>query len=66
MLRDTLTTVLDVLGLLLVAAGLAFFLWPVIGGAALVCSGALILAGSAFSDRPTRTPRRSRSREASR
>lgn len=59
-MRELLTTALDIIGLLLVAAGLAFFLWPEIGGAALACSGALIMAGSALSDRPVRVPRRVR------
>lgn len=66
-MRDAMTTALDVLGLLLVAAGLAFFLWPHLGGAALAISGALILAGSAMADRPMRTPSRRRvAREARR
>lgn len=64
MQREVLTTALDVVGLILVAVGLAFFLWPYIGGAALICSGGLILVGSALAvDRPA--PRRfRRAREA--
>lgn len=63
MQRETLTTALDVIGLLLVAVGLAFFLWPFIGGAALACSGGLVLVGSALAvDRPMKT----RAREARR
>jgi hypothetical protein len=48
-MREHITTALDVLGLLLVAAGLAFYLWPYLGGAALAVSGALILIGSALA-----------------
>lgn len=65
-MREWMTTALDVLGLLLVAVGLAFFLWPHIGGSALAVSGGLILAGSALADRPIRTPRVSKTSEARR
>lgn len=61
-MRDLITTALDVLGLLLVAAGLAFYLWPQLGGAALAVSGALILVGSMLSDRPF-TRRRKQARQ---
>lgn len=54
------TTALDVLGLLLVAAGLVFFLWPWIGGGALAAGGGLVLAASALSDTPLRVRRRQR------
>lgn len=47
MTRDQITTALDVLGLLLVAAGLAFWLWPRIGGSALAAAGGLVLVVSA-------------------
>lgn len=60
-MRDAITTALDVLGLLLVAAGLVFFLWPFIGGGALACAGALLVAASAQAARPVRV---SRKREA--
>lgn len=49
-MREAMTTALDVLGLLLVAAGLAAFLWTWIGPAALAPSGFLILAASTFAD----------------
>lgn len=65
-MHEAMTTVLDVLGLLLVAVGLTFFLWPMIGGAALAASGGLILIGSALSDRPLRIRRSRAAREASR
>lgn len=67
-MREAMTTALDVLGLLLVAAGLAFWLWPTIGGGALAISGALLMIGSILSDRPIRIPRprRTRAREARR
>lgn len=50
-MREAVTTALDVLGLLLVAAGLALFLWPIMGGAALAWSGVLIMAASAWWSR---------------
>lgn len=45
-MREVVTTALDVLGLLLVAAGLTAFLWQWIGLAALAAGGLLILAAS--------------------
>lgn len=47
-MRDAVTTALDVLGLLAVSAGVYFATEPVIGPAALVGSGVVTLAGSAF------------------
>lgn len=41
-----LTTWLDLLGLLLVVAGVGLGLWPVIGGFALACAGAAAIGGS--------------------
>lgn len=58
-MRDAMTTALDVLGLLLVAAGLAAFLWVWMGAAALAPAGFLILAASQISDRQF-TPSRKR------
>lgn len=43
---DLLTSLLDILGLLLVAAGVAAALFPVIGWACLAGSGVVVLAGS--------------------
>jgi hypothetical protein len=40
------TTLLDVLGLLLVAAGAAAAVWPWLGGASLAAAGVIVLAGS--------------------
>jgi drug/metabolite transporter (DMT)-like permease len=57
-MRETITTALDVLGLLLVTAGLVFFLWPQIGGGSLAIGGAVILFASALSDRPAPGRRR--------
>ena len=59
-MRETVTTLLDVAGLLLVAAGLGFFLWPFFGGAALVFPGGLIMVVSALAVHPVRLrlPRR--------
>ena len=43
------TTLLDVLGLLLFAAGASAALWPLIGAASLLLAGAVITAGSALA-----------------
>lgn len=54
-MRELVTTVLDVLGLLLMAAGLAGFLWPLIGPLAFICAGGFILLvsyGAAWMARP--------------
>lgn len=45
------TTILDVLGLLLVAAGASAALWILVGPAALSAAGAIVLLGSALSSR---------------
>lgn len=45
------TTALDVLGLLLVAAGAAAALWVFIGPAALALAGAVVMVGSAVAAR---------------
>lgn len=50
-MRELVTTLLDVLGLLLVAAGVCAALLPWIGWAALVPAGALVLAGSWAAER---------------
>lgn len=50
-MREAMTTALDVLGLLLVAAGMAAFLWVWMGAAALAPAGFLILTASFYSDR---------------
>lgn len=50
-MRDIITTALDVLGLLLVAAAVVFVLWPLIGGVSLGAAGVIILAASFFADR---------------
>jgi hypothetical protein len=43
---ELVTTLLDVLGLLLVAAGVAAACWPLIGPAALAPAGVVVLGGS--------------------
>lgn len=48
--RDTMTTLLDVLGLLLVAAGLGALAYRAIGWPALAVAGVVVLAGSVFAD----------------
>lgn len=50
-MREIVTTALDVLGLLLVAAGLAAAAMPLIGWACLLVAGAVVLAGSTWSHR---------------
>lgn len=50
-MREWMTTVLDALGLLLLAAGAGAGLYPVIGWAALGACGAVVLAGSWLSVR---------------
>ena len=49
-MREVVTTLLDALGLLLVAAGAAA-VWPVIGWASLLAAGVVILAGSQIAAR---------------
>jgi hypothetical protein len=48
-MRDLLTTALDVLGLLLLAAGIAALVYPFVGWAALAVAGVVVLSGSALS-----------------
>lgn len=50
-MREVIVIALDVLGLLLVAAGLAAFLWLWMGAAALAPAGVLLLCASQFADR---------------
>lgn len=45
------TTLLDVLGLLLIAAGAAAALWVLIGPAALALAGVVVILGSALAQR---------------
>lgn len=45
-MRSVVTTVLDALALLLIAAGAAWGLAPWIGGFALAVAGGIVLAGS--------------------
>lgn len=47
-MRELVLTVLDVLGLLLVAAGVAALCWPLVGWVSLGAGGVVVLAGSAF------------------
>lgn len=48
-MRDTLTTALDALGLLLVAAGLGALTYRWIGWSCLAVAGVIVLAGSMFA-----------------
>ncbi len=45
-MRETLTTILDLLGLLLIAAGLTYGMWLQIGPWALILGGVAVLIGS--------------------
>jgi hypothetical protein len=58
--RETVTDALDVAGLALIAAGVAGGLWALIGWWALVPAGVLVLTGSAYSSRPSRSRTRTR------
>lgn len=53
-LRDVVTTLLDTLGLLLVAAGAGFAAATVIGPAALAVAGLVVLAGTWVADHVAR------------
>jgi hypothetical protein len=55
--REIVTTALDVLGLLLVAAGLTALLLPWIGWSALAAAGAVVLTGSYLATRQAKPPR---------
>lgn len=60
-MRSVLTSILDALGLLLVAAGLAAFTYQWIGWACLAVAGAVVLGGSmlaAGQGQPKRGDRR--------
>lgn len=59
-MRDVVTTVLDVAGLLLVAAGAGAAVRPLIGWSALAVAGVVVLAGSQVAARGL--PRRRRKR----
>jgi hypothetical protein len=56
--RDLLTTVLDAVGLLLVAAGLGALAYRWIGWTALAVGGVVVLIGSGFSHWQARPPKR--------
>lgn len=48
-MSDAVTTLLDAVGLLLLAAGATFGLWEYLGGWAPAVGGAVVLAGSQIS-----------------
>jgi hypothetical protein len=52
--RELVTTLLDVLGLLLVAAGVCALLLPWFGWGGLIASGMVVLVGSWWAVRRTR------------
>jgi hypothetical protein len=53
--REWVTTVLDALGLLLVATGAAAGVFPLIGWAGLAVGGGVVLTGSWWAARPVRS-----------
>ncbi|WP_274031483.1 hypothetical protein [Streptomyces sp. MMBL 11-1] len=63
-MREQMTTWLDMLGLVLIAAGVAAGLHPLIGWASLAAGGAVVLAGSAYAVRQTTAARKSGGGEA--
>jgi len=50
--HELATTLLDLIGLLTVAAGVVLGLLPLVGGVALVPGGLVVLAGSWWAARP--------------
>ncbi|MFJ8844340.1 hypothetical protein ACIRFF_15710 [Streptomyces cyaneofuscatus] len=50
-MREQMTSWLDMLGLVLIAAGAAAGLHPLIGWASLAAAGIIVLAGSAYAVR---------------
>ena len=52
-MREVLTTILDALGLLLLAAGLGALTYQWIGWAGLAVAGVVVLTGSAWASRPS-------------
>lgn len=48
-MREAVTTALDVLGLLLLAAGAAAAVFPLVGWSCLIAAGIVVLAGSVFA-----------------
>jgi len=55
--RDLIINLLDMLGLLLLAAGVGALAYRYVGWPALAAAGVVVLAGSAFADWQTRPPR---------
>ncbi|MGW3651891.1 hypothetical protein [Streptomyces sp. NPDC000878] len=53
-MRELMTTALDIVGLLLVAAGSGAAAYQVMGWAALAVSGVVVLAGSGLAARQAR------------
>lgn len=62
-MRDLLTTVLDAVGLLLVAAGLAALAYRWVGWTALAVAGVVVLVGSGFAHWQARPAPRKRAGE---
>lgn len=55
-MRDLVTTILDMLGLLLLAAGAVGALWPLVGPASLAVGGVVVLVGSWLASRTVKPP----------
>ena len=49
-MSDAVTTLLDAIAVLLIAAGVTFGLWTYIDGWALAAGGAVVLAGSQIAE----------------
>lgn len=56
-MREQMTTWLDFLGLVLIAAGTAAGLHPLIGWVSVAAAGAVVLIGSAYASRQTAAKR---------
>lgn len=50
-MRELVTTLLDTLGLLLIAAGIAVGLWPLVGGWAFCPAGVVVVGASWLASR---------------
>lgn len=53
-IKELITTVLDVLALLLLAAGTGVYVWQVHPGYGLVAAGLVVMGGSAIAERMSR------------
>lgn len=54
-MRELVTTLLDMLGLLAISAGIVLGFWPIVGGWSLCFGGAVTLSASLLAARGERT-----------